>query len=260
MAQAKDGQWLDLANGGPILDSIINGADYETLKVLALTNNELHRTIAARFRTEIAQIRTYFINHPMPTASPTNASPVAAWNDRQLLELIYHLNGGQSATTDGIVINFHEMEHQFDTYTETWSKNVNEIAFTDDDNSNYTEHWKTDGQFNRVDGPAFIDGNETTWFRHGRMHRLGAPAHIIKGGDIKPGCITLEEYWYNDGVLHRDGLLPAVEKIRFVDNGENYSYCINQKLFYINGELVDEIHLKSDYKCAFSEWDAAEDE
>lgn len=259
MAKAKDDQWLDLSTGGPILNSVVDSADYRTLKALALTDRYLYRKITARFRTEVAQIRTYFANHPMPAASLVNA-----YSDQQLLELIYHLNGGRSASADGIVIDVNVPQSQFDPHTERWFKDVNNFTITDDteDGRDYVEAWTADGQYDRVDGPALTEinnyGREYQWFKHGQSHRLDGPAHIIWGAqflqrEVSANCTPLEKYWYKDGVLQH------TDKTKFVDRGDDYSYCIREEQFYVNGELVDERRSKADYNCSFSEWGETDD-
>ena len=55
---------------------------------------------------------------------------------------------------------------------------------------NGTTCYLLDGQFHRLDGPAFVDaeGNRT-WHRHGREHRVDGPAVEFTDG--------LVEFWVN---------------------------------------------------------------
>jgi hypothetical protein len=64
-----------------------------------------------------------------------------------------------------------------------------------------TEEWYSDGNLNRVDGPAIIewdrDGRELRmeWFLNGLRHRDdGGPAYILYSGD-EPNKVTCEEYY-----------------------------------------------------------------
>jgi len=248
MAQANDEEWLNLANGGPILDSIVKSANYKTLKALALTNRDFHRKVTARFRNEVAQIRAYYA----PLVH--NSVVINDFNDQRLLELIYHLNGGQSASTDDIIIDINDLEYRYDTRVEKWTKDVNEFVMSDiDDGVVYTEHWTTNGQYNRVDGPAYVNvdnGVEYRWYKDGRMNRSDGPAHIILKDETVPGCRPSEKYWYRNGVLHH------VEKTKYV-NDENY--CIQEKQYYVNGELIDTKRIKADYSNGFDNWDETDE-
>lgn len=81
--------------------------------------------------------------------------------------------------------------------------------------------------------PIFHKNGERTWneqwFFNGRMHRVGAPANIIRNGDGY-------EEWYEHGILHKiDG--PAV-------NGCIKSYWINGYEFNHNDYLKAKIATK----------------
>ena len=68
------------------------------------------------------------------------------------------------------------------------------------------------GNFHRVDGPAYINGDRQEWWLNGRLHRTDGPAIIV--GD--------HQVWYLNGLCHRvDG--PAYV------NGDRQEWWLNGK-------------------------------
>ncbi len=75
-------------------------------------------------------------------------------------------------------------------------------------------------ELHREDGPAEIADGIETWWHEGKIHREDGPAVIVSRHDdsfelppdlvlIHPFCGPME-VWFSDGVVHRDGDLPAV--------------------------------------------------
>lgn len=58
----------------------------------------------------------------------------------------------------------------------------------------YELHLDDDHKFHREDGPAFVHGEVSAWFKHGKHHRLDGPAY----SDPK------SSFWYFEGKYHRD--------------------------------------------------------
>lgn len=94
------------------------------------------------------------------------------------------------------------------------------------------------------DLPAVIqDDGVRSWYRFGRLHRIGGPARTWADGS---------EMWYVDGKLHRDGDLPAAVYIgdskRWYKNGEQHRdgglpACVRidgRVEFWIMGKIVRE--------------------
>ena len=136
-----------------------------------------------------------------------------------------------------------------------------------------TKYWYKDGQLHREDGPAavFIDGSEQ-WLKNGKFHRIDGPAirntksiieawyvdgkahredgpavFMITGikewwvGDklhrLDGPAIELpngNEYWYKDGLKHRDGDLPAIS----IEHGQKLCWLQNGKLHRENNPAV----------------------
>ncbi len=89
------------------------------------------------------------------------------------------------------------------------------------------EVWRDEeGRIDRPDGPAIILRNEDEepffweWYRHGLIHRDGAPAQIHH--QIGDKRCSRWECWYQDGKKHRD-LAPAEIAID-LDSGVQYEH------------------------------------
>ena len=83
------------------------------------------------------------------------------------------------------------------------------------------------------DEPALGTPNcrEKSWYKHGKVHRIGKPAITFPGG----------EHWYFNGKLHRlDGPAKKVE-----DEGRE-EWWVNGKLHRIDGPAIQ---IKDDYEC-----------
>lgn len=70
-----------------------------------------------------------------------------------------------------------------------------------EEDGNRREEYYIDGELHRDDGPAgvIIDNGiaiSETWFRHGKPHRVGAPALIHRNSH---GTVTLAQTW-RDGI------------------------------------------------------------
>jgi len=78
------------------------------------------------------------------------------------------------------------------------------------------------GQLSSVTGPSLFDNSFAEWNLLGQRHRLGGPAYT----EVSDGL--LEQSWYKNGKLHRDGDMPA--KSIIIDN-----YSIEE--WHVDGEL-----------------------
>jgi hypothetical protein len=78
---------------------------------------------------------------------------------------------------------------------------------THPDGTSFVEYFSPSGRHRDGDEPAVITVGELctqSWWQHNRLHRVNNPAYIVrKNGNL------LREAWYEDGVLHRAGGLPA---------------------------------------------------
>ena len=57
------------------------------------------------------------------------------------------------------------------------------------------------GQFHRVDGPAYINGNYKAWIMNGLYHRVNGPA-IVGGVYYKSWWINNKEIMYSEDYIH----------------------------------------------------------
>lgn len=77
-----------------------------------------------------------------------------------------------------------------------------------------TLFFDANGEYHSDDGPAEScnNCNKKFWFKHGKLHREGAPAVVSEDGEI----------WYCEGLIHRlDG--PATSSGYFFIQGVAYS-------------------------------------
>jgi len=85
----------------------------------------------------------------------------------------------------------------------------------------------------------YVDGSilDKYWFILGAIHNntIGAPAHIVYRKD---GEVSIEE-WYRNGVMYREGSLPAL-----VEYGRNGN--IQRELFYTGRHISQEIIYDND--------------
>lgn len=87
--------------------------------------------------------------------------------------------------------------------------------YSDGSVSDYRDYFRT---LHRLDGPAIEYHGDEFWYQNGLLHRVGEPATVGQGGD---------KCYYQNDLLHRlDG--PAAE----FSNGEKY--------WYINGKQLSE--------------------
>ena len=58
----------------------------------------------------------------------------------------------------------------------------------------YVSFRNINGQYHRLDGPAYISGNFNEWYENGKLHRLDGPA-VIDGNVL---------YWYIEGNYYKE--------------------------------------------------------
>jgi hypothetical protein len=88
------------------------------------------------------------------------------------------------------------------------------------------EAWYVDGKAHRENGPAvFMITGIKEWWIDGKLHRLDGPAIELPNGD---------EYWYKEGLKHRDGGLPAIS----LEHGKKLCWIQNGKLHRENAPAV----------------------
>jgi len=86
-----------------------------------------------------------------------------------------------------------------------------------------TQQWWLNGEYHRVDGPAFIhvDGSQI-WFINGKLHRVDGPAIIRANG---------YQAWYLNGKLHRE-------------NGPAIIFANDRQEWFLNGNEISDAEIK----------------
>ena len=109
-----------------------------------------------------------------------------------------------------------------------------QFFYTTEDEGVEYEHKNENGEFHRLDGPAFVTGDGCEfWYKDGKKHREDGPASIYKNGSWGQTMMT----WYKDGKIHReDG--PAIFDT-FTLNADIYQYWVNGKLHREDGPAFE---------------------
>ncbi len=178
-----------------LIGPIIEMADYQTLKAMALTN-----------KFYLAEVRR-FLNRLVLKARK-KFPQAATIEHHELIERIYYLNEYKTNTFKDIVID-----------KTKWSKGKCKIITTPDH-----QYWQQDGKYHRIDGPArtlWTDAGIKTyeiWFQEGKEHRTDGPARTTWDAT----GIKTDECWFQEGKEHRiDG--PAFTR-KLVSRRKGASY------------------------------------
>jgi hypothetical protein len=78
--------------------------------------------------------------------------------------------------------------------------------------SNGTKHWRFNGEYHRVDGPAieYADGTKS-WYLNGRLHRVDGPAIEYADGD--KGWRLYDTYYSFDDWIEVNKYISEEEKV-----------------------------------------------
>lgn len=209
---------------------IVEYADYLSLRHMSHVNEVYKALVRRRLEREARQIRAQLEGNDVFSLLLRNAS------DQELIEQIYHLNNYESADTSGITHRDFILFRASRTY-----RKINSIEVFVDESKKWTLGVGSQQVLHRYDGPAETgmffststddqvngDVNHESYYLNGKLGRLESQlpsrtTYYYASGN-KHG-----EYWYVDGLLHReDG--PA--KIEYTDTGKKKA-----EFWYFNGQ------------------------